>query len=301
MRDEVEFWDPNEWEAHVLRLLHDQYGAHNVQKVPAKHKGDCGLDYFCLDKLVVYQCYAVQEPVDVASRAAKQKAKVTTDIGKFCDVTKGAAALFAGYKIKRWILAVPLHDSKDVVAHAMGKTAKVIAKGLPYIDPNFQILVHDREDFDEGSWRLRAQLRKRIRPIVAQPTPEEVTTMIGGEASLADNLRTKLGARFEQAGALEDAVDGALSTFVQSENAKERLRTMAPDAYELVVSLIAQRLRRIRTGSKGTSGVDRLDAEIDALRNSMVQALPNLDASSAELIAFGAVSEWLMRCPLRLD
>ena len=72
---ESEIWDGNDWEAHVLRLLQDQYGAHNFQKVPAKHKGDCGLDYFCLDKLVVYQCYAIVEPVDVAARQPSRNRK----------------------------------------------------------------------------------------------------------------------------------------------------------------------------------------------------------------------------------
>jgi len=100
MAADVEIWDGSDWEAHVLRLLQDQYGAENVQKVPAKHKGDCGLDHFCLEKRVVYQCYAVEEPIDVARRATKQKSKMTTDIGKFCDPAKGAATIFAAHKIK---------------------------------------------------------------------------------------------------------------------------------------------------------------------------------------------------------
>lgn len=98
---DIDAWDGNEWEAHVLRLIQDQYGPENVQKVPAKHKGDCGLDYFCLDRLVVYQCYAVEEPVDISVRATKQKSKITTDIRKFCDPTKGAAEMFVGYRIRQ--------------------------------------------------------------------------------------------------------------------------------------------------------------------------------------------------------
>ena len=58
---------------------------------------------------------------------------MTTDIGKFCDPTKGAAMIFKGYKIKRWILSVPLNDSKEVVEHAMKKTAEVRALNLPYV------------------------------------------------------------------------------------------------------------------------------------------------------------------------
>lgn len=301
MAAEVEAWDGHEWEAHVLRLLHDQHGAENVQKVPAKHKGDCGLDYFCLEKRVVYQCYAVEEPVDVAVRATKQKTKITTDLGKFCDPSKGAAQIFVDYKIKRWILAVPLHDSKDVVAHAMKKTAEVIAKNLAYVDPEFQVLVHDREDFDEGSWKRRAQLRNRIRPVVTSPTREEVVAVAVGDQNLTDNLRRKLQVRFDELGALEDAVDNALRISLESQVTVEALRTIAPEAYEDVTRLTAQRLRRLGLGSRGSGNVDRLDAEIDGLKSSILAAVPNLDPGTAETIAFGAVSEWLMRCPLRLD
>ena len=297
----IEAWDGHEWEAHVLRLLQDQHGVENVQKVPAKHKGDCGLDYFCLQRRVVYQCYAVEEPVDVATRATKQKSKITTDVGKFCDPAKGAAQMFSGYGIKRWILVVPLHDSRDVVAHALKKTAEVIEKKLAYVDPEFQVLVHDRSDFDEESWKRRAQLRNRIRPMIPAPTRQELDAVSADNQNLTDNLRRKLQVRFDDLGTLEDAIDDALRLSLESQNAIAALRSMAPEAYEEVTRLAAQRLRRLSLGSRGTGNVDRLDAEIDALKSSILDAVPNLDPGTAETIAFGTVSEWLMRCPLRLD
>lgn len=298
---DIDAWDGNEWEAHVLRLIQDQYGPENVQKVPAKHKGDCGLDYFCLDKLVVYQCYAVEEPVDIAVRATKQRSKITTDIRKFCDTSKGAAEMFDGYKIKRWILAVPTHDSREVVEHALKKTAEVIKKTLSYVDPGFQILVHDKDDFDQASWDRRVQLRNRIRPLVTVPTTAQIAEMADGNQDLTDNLRKKLGKRFDNDGELDEAIDGALRVFLESQNAVSQLRNLAPDAYEEITRLMAQRLLRLRMGSSGSGNVDRLEVEIDTLKANIIAAVPNLDRGTAETIAFGAVSDWLMRCPLRLD
>jgi hypothetical protein len=297
---DIEAWEGKEWEAHVLRLLQDQYGHENVQKVPAKHKGDCGLDYFCLNKRVVYQCYAVEEPVSVAVRATKQKSKITTDIGKFCDPSKGAAEMFADYGIKRWILAVPLNDSKEVVQHALQKTADVIAKNLPYVDHDFQILVHDRDDFDDASWDRRVQLRKRIRPDFVGPTSEEVAKLVDSDQNLTGNLRRKLEARFANTGELDEAIDEALRVFMGSQILVSQLRNMAPEAFEQVTRLVAERLRRLRLGSKG-DGRDRLEAEIDVLKANILTSVPNLDQGAAETIAFGSVSDWLMRCPLKLD
>jgi hypothetical protein len=104
-----ESWDPNDWELHAFGLLQDRHGSTSVMKVPARHKGDFGIDYYCLSDCVTYQCFAVQEPCGVADRADKQKAKITTDIKKFCTRAE-LVRLFAGHRIARWILVV-LRDS----------------------------------------------------------------------------------------------------------------------------------------------------------------------------------------------
>src|SRR5438132_12788373 len=132
-----ECWDPNDWELHAFGLLQDRHGAVNVMKVPARHKGDFGLDYYCLCDRVVYQCYAVQEPCEVAERANKQKAKITTDLRKFC-TRRELLKLFAGIKLNRWILVVPIHDSSQVNLHLTGKTTQVRACGLSYVAHHFE-------------------------------------------------------------------------------------------------------------------------------------------------------------------
>lgn len=38
MHADTEYWDGDEWENHVLRLLQDMHGAENIQPVPAKHR-----------------------------------------------------------------------------------------------------------------------------------------------------------------------------------------------------------------------------------------------------------------------
>ena len=142
-----ECWDPNDWELHAFGLLQDRHGAVNVMKVPARHKGDFGLDYYCLCDCVVYQCYAVQEPCEVAERADKQKAKITTDLRKF-RTRQELGRLFAGTKLNRWILIVPIHDSAQVNLHLTAKSSEMRASGLPYIADDFEVLIHDLDCFD---------------------------------------------------------------------------------------------------------------------------------------------------------
>jgi len=300
MHANTEYWDGNDWEEHVLRLLQDMHGPENIQPVPAKHKGDCGIDYFCVSKSIVYQCYACEEPVDVQTRAEKQRDKITADIGKFCDPTKGAAQVLTTHRVKRWILVVPCHDSREVVAHANKKSDEVRLKSLAHADADFQILVHDLAMFDPDSIARRNAVRARIRPVFAAVTSEEIADFNRADSSLEGNLRRKLSARISDAGEMDDAVIEALRASMESGNAIEALRQIVPEAYEQIERLKSERLRRLRGGAGRNSG-DRLDAEINDLKAKLIEAVPNLDPGVAETVCFGSVSEWLMRCPLRLD
>lgn len=296
----IDSWDGDEWEAHIGRLLHDRHGATNVQKVPARHRGDGGLDYYCLSEAVVYQCYAVQEPVDVATRADRQKAKITTDVGKICKADGAASIIFKSKPIARWILAVPRHDSQEVNQHASKKALEIRQRGLAHISPDFEILVHDRDDFEEESWNRRASLRARLRPILAPASAEDVAKVGATRVDLVENLRRKLTKRVKDADDIEDDVDDAIRSFVDYQNALDFLRANAPLAHEEIVALISQRLRRLKlVGAKaGESPASVLETELDGLIKSFVERVPNLDPDFAQQLAFGAVSDWLMRCPL---
>lgn len=298
MHAETEYWDGNDWEDHVLRLLQDMHGPENIQPVPAKHKGDCGIDYFCVSKSIVYQCYACEEPVSVAMRAEKQRDKITIDIGKFCDPAKGAASVLSPHRIKRWILVVPNHDSRDVVAHSTKKAEEVRKKNLSHVADDFEILVHDRQVFDPQSWTRRSALRARIHATFNAVTQQDVTDFARTDSHLEGNLRRKLSVRISDSADIEEAVIDALRASMESGNAVEALRASAPEAYVHIERLKTERLRRLKL-SGGTG--NRLDAEIDDLKAKLIEAVPNLDPHLAETVCLGSVSEWLMRCPLRLD
>jgi hypothetical protein len=300
MTTNSESWTGDEWETHVGRLLQDRHGATNLQKVPARHSGDGGLDYYCTSAAVIYQCYAVEEPVDVSTRSLKQKTKITTDIGKLCKPDGLASKLFKSKPVSRWILAVPRHDSREVNSHAAAKAEEVRKMGLPHIASDFEILVHDRDDFDEDSWTRRAGLRARLRPVVSAATDEDVKRIEASSVDLVDNLRRKLAKRTKAEADLEDDVDIALRSFVEYQNALDFLRANAPDAHEEIVALTAQRLKRLKlVGAKASeSAANILEIELDSLTARFRERVPNLDPDAAEQLAFGVVSEWLMRCPL---
>jgi hypothetical protein len=234
-----EFWDPNDWEQHAYGLLQDRHGPLNIHKVPARHKGDQGLDYYSLEDRVVYQCYAVQEPCEVADRADKQKAKITTDLKKFCTKKTELGSLFGSVQMTRWVLLVPLHDSSQLNAHATAKTTEVKALGLPYVAINFEVMIQDLESFDPTSRTVRAILRRSMSLAVQSASTHQIEQWSESSENLVTTLRTKLAKRV---GAdeenLDDSVGESIGWFLDRENTLEALRATFPELHEALMGVI---------------------------------------------------------------
>jgi hypothetical protein len=302
MPEMFEAWDPNEWELHVLGLLQDRHGPLNVNKVPARHQGDLGLDYYSLGDRVVYQCYAVQEPCEVADRAEKQKTKMTIDLKKFCTRKDQLKAIFGTREMTRWVLTVPLHDSVQLNAHTTRKTAEVKALELPYVSADFEVMIQDLDSFVPASRAARALQRSVLSVPSRTPSPQEIDDWSDSSDALVDTLTNKLRKRI--VGGAQDELDEsvrlAVGWFLERENALESLRGTAPDFHEALVDVISQRLERLKFYGPPASGPANqiLRDELQELAAEMQARVPNFSSSSANKMALGTLAEWLMRCPL---
>src|SRR3546814_5037334 len=81
------------------------------------------------------------------SRADRQKAKITTDLKKLIAGASEVSKLLLSKPLKKWILLVPVHDSKDVNMHCAKKTADLRGMDLALLDPDFEVCVHDQKQF----------------------------------------------------------------------------------------------------------------------------------------------------------
>jgi len=296
-----EFWDPNEWEQHVYGLLQDRHGPLNVQKVPARHKGDHGLDYYSLEDRVAYQCYAAQEPCEVSDRADKQKAKMTTDLNKFCTKKVELSGMFGSVQMARWILVVPLHDSSQLNAHTTTKTAEVKSLNLPYVAPNFAVMIHDLESFDGISIAMRASARRSISISIPPTSPRQVEEWSSASKSLVTPLKAKLAKRVgTDADKLDKSVEEAVGWFLDRENALEALRSTAPQVHEALMGVILRHGQRLSFYGPPAAGTPHqiLRNELEALITALKAEVPNFTDASAHQLAIGTLAEWLMRCPL---
>jgi hypothetical protein len=143
MINAVQVWNPDDWESFSLSLLQNRHGSLNIQKILAAHKGDYGIDYYCPKEAVAYQCHSVEEPIDIATRAERQKRKITTDLGKVLSNHLELGKLFLGVPIKHWVLLAPLRDSKEVNLHCAKKTGDLRTAKCVALDALFEVAIHD--------------------------------------------------------------------------------------------------------------------------------------------------------------
>lgn len=295
----VNQWNPDDWESFAQSLLQGRHGILNLHKVPAAHVGDLGIDYYCVSDLVIYQCYAVEEPIDIATRAERQKNKITTDLKKLIDGATEVAKLLLAKPLKKWVLLVPLHNSKDVNLHCAKKTADLRGLNLPLLDPEFEVCVHDQGQFPGKALQDAIASLSSLSLSVATPTQEELASWEAGSPDLLANATVKLAKRVGS-GQVGAAVGEAVEAFLRGNAMIDALRSNAPDLHEKVAAAIQYRARLLNfAGPQGgpmPGGI--LHTELENLTTAIKQSVPSLSQGNAQEIALGAISEWIMRCPL---
>ncbi|NKC29895.1 hypothetical protein HEQ75_03400 [Roseomonas sp. BU-1] len=293
-------WNPDDWESFAQGLLQWQHGILDLHRMPASHGGDLGIDYYCTRDSVIYQCYAVEEPIDIATRAERQKNKITTDLNKIVAGAAEVAKLFLGKPLRKWVLLVPLHNSKDVNLHCAKKTAEIRATKLSVFDPEFEVCIHDERQFPGKALQDAISRLSNISLSVDMPTKEELAQWEASSPDLLANAAAKLSKRVEKT-EVETAVAQGVEAFLRGNALIDALRSNAPDLHEKISAAIQYRARLLGfAGPKGgptPGGI--LHAEYENLTVAIKETAPSLSQLNAQEIALGTISEWIMRCPLR--
>lgn len=289
-----------EWQNWANKLLVCRYGPTEYQKVPDNDRGDAGLEGFTLTDGHAYQAYGCEEPLSTADRYVKQRDKMTRDIGKFINNRMVLERLLGTVRVSRWALFVPYFDSKELRAHASQKTAEVINRQLPYVATTFHVAVCEEDDFPVERDQL---LRAGARTLLVEPneaTAEHVTDWATANDALTATLDGKLRKlpTIPTEAARKSFQDRVLKWFLEGQTILESLRGY-PEVYEKVVKTISHRENFLATAAiVGGTPQDILSGALSGLLDSLKSEVRELHAFSAESLAYQAVADWLLRCPL---
>jgi hypothetical protein len=248
--DHVPDFEGTEWEEFCRQALSRKYGA-AWQKIPAKNRGDWGLEGFVRGECIVVQCYA-DDSVSNNHRTTKQKGKLTTDVPKLRKYSMQLDQVL-DMVVHTYVFLVPAFDDKELLPHAKGKAEMACGWGLPWIDPSFAITVNDI-DFLKEEWEA---LRGALRPVI---------DLAGAgadhpHAELVETLIRKLGAIPRLAadpGRAETWRELMESNYVEGNGLMLRLDEISPEYADRITSIVAGREAQLAVRTDASQPIDDL-------------------------------------------
>jgi len=287
--------DGDDWQRLCLSVLREEH-RDDLIPVPDHDRGDAGLEAYTLSGFA-FQCYSPQEPLSTGQRYAKQRDKMTVDVGKFIGNGSKLRPMLGTVKIRQWVLLVPVIDSRDLLKHATAQTARMREARLDYADDEIHVVARDIEHY-QGSLHaiVNRQLQKLYLPPLAEPDYAAVT------GDLADTMRAKLS----RVQALSDAdkttsyVQLLLTSYLGAREHRDYIRDYYPDlddALEHELEDLEQRLESEYVLEPEAPERRLLRVKADA-EERVRRALSHVRPGDARKIAEGQIADWLMRCQL---
>lgn len=289
-----------EWQDWANRILSTHYGPMEYQQIPDSDSGDAGIEGFTRTEGHAYQAYGCQEPIGTRERYEKQRDKMTEDVGKFINNHSTLRGFFGAVKITRWALFVPYFNSKEIVSHAAKKTDEVRAAGLSYVASSFHVCVCQQSDFAAVDQQLINSKLRRIQIKADQPTPKQIAQWEECNQGPLKTLREKL----LRLPTLRDDAERdkfhskILDWYLSGQEILDSLRAY-PETYAKLKSAKSHRESFLIAGMvSGSASHSRLTQSINELRAAFEEEVGELHKFSAESLAYEAVADWLLRCPL---
>jgi len=290
-------WDGRQWQDFCLQLLRLRHPDHLLQEVPDRDKGDLGIEAFTHTGFV-YQCYAAQGPLSVQDLYEKQRDKLSTDLGKLKANEDSLCRLLGPVKVRRYVFMVPRHDSRRLIEHAQAKALEVRDWGLSFIDSMFSITIETHHAYAAERDRVFAIPEPLLDPTPASPA--DTNDWEDEHSDLLADARRKLLDIGLEGGSLQTYLDALVGAFLLGENALEDLRSRFPDSWEAVRRATSARERTLVLDHPAGSTEEPGDLVhiADSLTGAIRQAAPPLPDHIARELAWHAVADWILRCPL---
>ncbi|MGQ2964886.1 hypothetical protein [Methylophilus sp.] len=290
--------DPKTWEKYFKDILRKHYGPANIKDIPDSYGGDFGIECHTFSGHV-FQCYLPEQSSDKEKLTKSQKNKIRKDIQKLTVKNREAFnVLFQDMKISRWVLATSEYLDSEMALYCAAKSSKVRQMKLPYIADDFQIILQTESDYRTEVKALQSdvyQLSLDFSPVDA----EKASDWIDQNLSFLEKMDLKLPK--VNPGKIAEAKSFLVQKYLGYQNLLDYLKAEWPEIHSNLNTLISNRRsylesRFLTDSSKQPEDV--IKAELEKLKNDIVEQIPTIKRTDLELIIWGVIADWLIRCPL---
>lgn len=297
----IRIYEGEDWEKRIQLLLKIHYKVGNYQEVPARHKGDFGIEGYSTCG-VAYQCYAAEEPRTTNDRYEAQRDKITADIGKFINNKSKLIDLFGETVINRWILIVPIFDSSSLAQHASKKTKEVLLANLPYVSSDFKVIIGTDDLFAKQINELTNVGVIDIDIPDLKIETENREDWLNSNSILVQNLEMK-GQKISQLklnGRIEDFKRSMVDHYLRGQNLLDYFNENNPELYAQLSNCKRTYENELYTMSliSSSSANQHLGEAQKEYSESLKNSATKLPVTTIQILVWEAISDWLMRCPL---
>jgi hypothetical protein len=301
----IQEWSGEEWEKLIQRLLKRHHGHTHYQEIPAKHGGDLGLEGFSTNGCA-YQCYAAQGQRDTKKLYEVQRDKITTDINKFINNKSDLIKLFGDIIICRWCLVVPKYESKELLEHATKKTKEVLAKNLPYVAPDFRIMIVTYQNFEKEIQELTTagvlEIDTTLENVKVEPEIVEQWLSNNNNNELLNNLDSKSRKidNLVENQKIEAFKTNIANNYLRGQNFLSEVNKKSPDIYSKIrnCKITYENNLELKNILNSNTANTHLKTTLSEYSSQLSKEIPNLSPNYIEILCWEAISDWLMRCPL---
>jgi hypothetical protein len=291
-------WTAKEWENHANHLLRERYTSSNYIPIPDQDRGDGGIEGFSMDGNA-YQMYCPENATKMSDLYDKQRNKMTTDIGKFINNKSKMSSFFGDLKIKRWVLVVPAHKTKEMIAHATKKTAEVKAANLSYVNnKNFRVLIWDRNDLKKEESRL-LEAGIAILKLDSIHVPDSDLHEYKGESpEFVTNMTRKLSKLNDNPILIKKGKDRLTKSAIICQNMMGELKQDYAEYHEQITNVTVRRAEQLDIEAIDSEPeTQKLSYQTKILKEQLISHC-KLHTDNIEMISEGTVADWLMNCTL---
>lgn len=291
--------DPKSWENYFKDILRRFYGPSNLKDIPDAYGGDFGIECYSFSGHV-FQCYLPEQVSDKQKLSQAQKNKIRKDIQKLTvKNVKEFSILFKGIKISRWILATPEYSDSDMALYCSAKSVKVRNLKLPYIAEDFQILIQTENDYKSEVRSLKSEIYQ-LSLDFDEVDDTEANGWINDNLEFLQKMDMKLP-KVVDPEKIISIKSFLIQKYLGFQNLLDHLRIEWPDIYSRINELISNRRSylesRFLTDVSKQPG-DIIISELEKLKTDIEDEIKTIKKSDLELITWGVIADWLIRCPL---
>lgn len=298
------------WEGMCQIIFKRKYMSVSYQTIKAS-PGDFGIEGFTKDG-TTFQCYCPEVNVDNNTLYEKQRDKITTDIKKLQDNKDDLLKLLGGVKLKKWILVTPRFSHHNLTKHCNDKRDLVKSWNLPFIDTDFEVLVHEADDYaiEIGEYFNSTDKKFSISPREEDSNKEKLVQWQNTEIDLVTNAIGKNTVRIQSLTnkldpdkKINELTDKNARDYLNGESILRTWQSTQPENHQRFLELIASVEEELKEKCL-LNEVDPNAFVIEVtqyMETKIKNSFPYLDESTVVRLKNYSVSTWILRCPLYFE